>query len=70
MKAYNVMPHAYKPLAIDARMSDYGYWVVTISVAPGLRMDVMICRVGISRDAAIALAGTTVAEHQELEVKP
>ena len=34
-------------------MNAYGYWVVTWSVAPGLRLPVTCTRVGISRSEAI-----------------
>jgi hypothetical protein len=46
----------YDPIPIDVRMSDYGYWVVTLSLAPGLRLSVMICSVGISPERATELA--------------
>jgi hypothetical protein len=44
--------HNYAPIIADVRMSDYGYWVVTISVSPTQRMSVMVCSVGITRDEA------------------
>ena len=46
----------YEPIATSVRMSDYGYWVVTVSVAPDKRIDVMICTQGISPDDAAMLA--------------
>jgi len=46
------MSHSYQPIIVDTRMSDYGYWVVTISAAPWRRMSIMICSAGITRDQA------------------
>jgi len=45
-------PSKYKPLPLKARMSDYGYWVVDVSVAPGRVVSVMIAPVGITSEAA------------------
>ena len=50
----------YDGIVTDVRMSDYGYWVVTISVSPGVYMSVMICQTGITRDQAQALAAVTL----------
>lgn len=62
MKESSVITVSYDPIALSARMSDYGYWVVTVSVAPGLRMSVMICRIGITQQEAIESAlATTLA---------
>lgn len=47
---------ACEPLIISAEMSQYGYWVVTVSVEPGLRLSIMICRVGITQQQARELA--------------
>lgn len=49
----------YAPLVSNIRQSRFGYWVVTISVAPGLSVSVMIAKLGITPDeaAALALAG-------------
>lgn len=44
----------YEPIVLSADMSDQGYWLVTWSVAPGLRAFIYACRVGISRSEAIA----------------
>lgn len=56
----------YEPIALDAEMSDQGYWRVTWSVAPGLRAAVYACKVGISRSEAIEataeVAGALAAE--------
>lgn len=60
----------YKPIVVDIRMSDYGYWVVTISADPTHRVSVMICSVGITReqagnDALLTIAGTSARKaHQ------
>jgi hypothetical protein len=48
----------------NVRMSDYGYWVVTFSCAPGLTMSIMMCHTGITQqqaayDATMALAAQT-----------
>lgn len=49
----------FKPLLADIRMSDYGYWIVTLGISPWQRMSVMIARVGITRAEAIDLAFTS-----------
>ena len=46
----------YQPTALNTRMSDYGYWVVTVSVTPWQRMSVMLCQTGISPEEAEKLA--------------
>ncbi len=43
----------YEPIVLSCEMGDQGYWLVTWSVAPGLRAAVTACRVGISRSEAI-----------------
>lgn len=43
------------------RMSDYGYWVVTYSLAPSVALSVMVCHTGISPQQAVSLATTTLA---------
>jgi len=43
----------YSPVLLSAEMNDQGYWVVTWSVAPGLRLPITACRVGISRSDAV-----------------
>jgi hypothetical protein len=60
----------YDALVSDVRMSDYGYWVVTYSVAPGLSMSVMVCNTTLDKDSAptalsaalAALTGQTVRQ--------
>lgn len=46
----------YKPIVTSVRMSDYGYWVVDVSIAPAVTCSVMIARIGISPDDASQLA--------------
>lgn len=53
----------YAPLTLGARMSDYGYWVVTVSVAPGLRLEVMICKVGITQQQALDAVNPVVPRY-------
>ncbi len=43
----------YVPVLLSAEMGPYGYWVVTWSAAPGLRLPVTCTRVGISRSEAV-----------------
>lgn len=51
----------YRPIVVDVRMSDYGYWVVTVSASPGRRAEIMIGVTGITRRAAADLALGTLA---------
>lgn len=53
----------FKPLVLDVRMSDFGYWVVDVSVAPGRTVSVMIAVVGISPGSAAQLALTGELPH-------
>jgi hypothetical protein len=46
------MAHNYAPIVLDTRMGDYGYWIVTISVAPGSRMSIMVAKVGVTQQEA------------------
>lgn len=55
------MAHQYEPVLLSAEMNDLGYWVVTWSVAPGLRLPVTCTRVGISRSEAISDASAALA---------
>lgn len=36
-------------------MSDTGYWLVTVSAAPWLRQTVMVARIGLTSEDAVAL---------------
>lgn len=47
---------AYRPLVTGVRMSDYGYWVVDVSVAPAVVTSVMIAVQGITPHDAAQLA--------------
>lgn len=60
MRVSHARTDKYDALTMDVRMSDYGYWVVTYSVTPGVYMSVMICQTGISRDQACELGSVTV----------
>lgn len=46
------MRKVYKPVVLSTRQSQYGYWVVTVSTAPGLRAEITCCRLGLTRDDA------------------
>lgn len=49
---------AYAPIVLSTRMSDYGYWVVDVSVAPDKTVSVMIAVTGITAAQASELALT------------
>ena len=61
MKVSHANPDKYNAIVMGVRMSDYGYWVVTFSVSPGVYMSMMICQTGITPDQALALAGVTLS---------
>lgn len=46
----------YKPIVLSHRMSDYGYWVIDVSVAPDKTVSVMIAQTGITPEQARELA--------------
>lgn len=46
----------YEPIVLSVRMSDFGYWVVDVSVAPDKTVSVMVAQVGISPGQAAELA--------------
>lgn len=56
------MAYGYKPVMLSAEMNLLGYWVVTWSVAPGLRLPVTCTRVGISRSEAVEDSRTALEE--------
>lgn len=60
----------YGPIVIDVRMSDYGYWVVTISASPGRCVSIMIAVTGITRGQAIGHALGTLAQVTAVEGRP
>lgn len=45
-----------KILISDVRLSQYGYWVVVVSLSPGRNVSVMIGAQGIPPDKACSLA--------------
>lgn len=49
----------YAPLVSSIVQSKFGYWIVTISAAPGLNVSVMVAKLGITpaQAADAALAG-------------
>lgn len=49
------MAPSYAPLFLSARMSQYGYWIVEVSTAPGERMSIMVAKIGITQHEAIDL---------------
>jgi hypothetical protein len=53
----------YDALVMGVRMSDYGYWVVTYSVSPGVYFSVMVCQTGITKAQALELGKVTLG-HQ------
>lgn len=57
---------AYRPYVTRVEMSQYGYWIVTVSVAPWLRMQVMVAKLGLTREEArdaVAAAYTRPTSH-------
>jgi hypothetical protein len=46
----------YSALVKSIDMSDYGYWRVTFSAAPGVDSSVLVCENGIDRATALSLA--------------
>jgi hypothetical protein len=61
MKVSHAATDKYDALTMSVRMSDYGYWVVTYSVSPGVYMSVMVCKTGISADQARDLGSITLS---------
>lgn len=53
----------YKPIVTQVRMSDMGYWVVDVSVAPGRVVSVMIAVVGITPGEAAMYALSGLLPH-------
>lgn len=62
-KVLNAQTAKYDALISEVRMSDYGYWVVTYSVAPCLYLSVMICKIGITSQQAADLAAAPLSVH-------
>lgn len=64
------MAKAYKPIIVGLRMSDMGYWVVTVSMSPWQRVSVMVCSVGVTRTEAESAALLTIAGISAREDNP
>ena len=60
----------YDALVKDVRMSDYGYWVVTYSVSPGVDLSVMLCQTGLTPDQAREQAALALGTMTGQKVKP
>jgi hypothetical protein len=60
----------YKSLVKSVRMSQYGYWIVTWSIAPAVDMSIMICKTGISPETAASLAAVTLVTHRKDQPSP
>lgn len=50
----------YDAVEVNTRLSNTGYWVVEYSVAPGLRLSVMIATLGVSEPEVSALGAATL----------
>jgi hypothetical protein len=51
------------PLVLSAEMTDQGYWRVTWSLRPGLRLEVTATKVGISRSDAVEATAEVVSTY-------
>lgn len=51
----------YDAIMLRVEMSDYGYWRVTYSVAPGVYLPVTVCENGITSAEAVTRANAVVA---------
>lgn len=54
------MMASYDPIVLDVRMTDQGYRFVTVSVAPGRRVGIMVCQQGATIEEATQAALDTV----------
>jgi hypothetical protein len=70
MQALNASIDRYDAIVTSVRMSDYGYWVVTYSVAPGVAMSVMVCQTGISPVQALTAGQATLTAQTGQKVRP
>lgn len=61
MTALRKLLARYDALVSDVSMSDYGYWEVTYSVAPGLSLPVTVCQTGINSAQACELGHIALA---------
>lgn len=50
----------YDAFPVETRQSAYGYWVVTYSVSPSLRLSVMVATMGISESEATDLGSVAL----------
>jgi len=50
----------YDPIILDVTMTSQGYRFVTVSVAPGRRIGIMVCKQGATIDEAKQAALDTV----------
>jgi hypothetical protein len=60
----------YDAFVSSVRMSDYGYWVVTFSCAPGVTLSIMLCHTGITQQQAVDYAVTALAAQTGQKVMP
>lgn len=60
-KALNAQLARYDAIVLSVKMNDYGYWVVTYSVAPGVYLPVTVCETGITSTEAVTRANAVVA---------
>jgi hypothetical protein len=60
---------SYAPIAVALRMSDMGFWVVTVSVSPGRRISVMLVATGLTPaqalEAALGSFATVLAPREQ-----
>jgi hypothetical protein len=50
----------YDALITSVEMSDYGYWKVTYSCAPGVSLQMLLCHTGITQQQARIEAATAL----------
>lgn len=50
----------YSAIVLHVEMSQYGYWTVTYSVAPGVYLPVTVCENGITSTEAVTRANAVV----------
>lgn len=60
----------YDAFPVDVRQSAYGYHVVTFSCAPGLRLSVMVAKLGCSESEAADLAIAAMTRQTGQKVTP
>lgn len=67
-KALRTWLERYSAVMLSVEMNDYGYWVVTYSVAPGVYLPVTVCETGITSTEAVTRASATVTATTQQEV--